>query len=47
VVAVGDDERAARVVIALEPGEAQLQAWLAGPEGLMQSPYYVEIHKID
>jgi arylsulfatase A-like enzyme len=47
VVAVGDVEQAARLAIVLQCGEARLRAWFAGPNGLMQSPYYVEIQRID
>ena len=46
-VAIGDDHQAARLSLRLGAGETQLRAWFAGSNGLMQSPYYVEIRHID
>jgi len=46
-VSVDGGERAATICLELPAGEAQLRAWFAGADGLMQSPYYVEVRRID
>jgi arylsulfatase A-like enzyme len=44
--ALADCDTAARVVLALPAGPAKLRAWLEGPGGLMQSPYYIEVRRL-
>ena len=46
-ISVDGAEQAARISVALRAGEAQLRAWFTGADGLMQSPYYVEVRRID
>ena len=47
VVAVADGQPSARLALTLEAGEMPLRAWFTGPGGLKQSPYYVQIRRID
>ncbi len=47
VIAIGEGDQAARLAITLQAGETRLRAWFSGQGGLMQSPYYVQIHRID
>src|SRR6185312_648593 len=44
---VNPADAAARVELLLEAGPTRLRAWLAGAGGLMQSPYYVEVRRLD
>jgi hypothetical protein len=40
---VGEGQSAAVLTVRLAAGSRHLRAWFAGPSGLMQSPYYVEV----
>ncbi|MFI4934346.1 MAG: arylsulfatase [Caulobacterales bacterium] len=44
---VTDGETAARIRLALQPGETRVRAWFSGANGLMQSPYYVEVRRLE
>jgi arylsulfatase A-like enzyme len=43
---VGEGESAAVLTVRLAAGNHHLRAWFAGPSGLMQSPYYVEVRRL-
>jgi hypothetical protein len=44
---VADGESAVRLRTELERGGQRLRAWFVGADGLMQSPYYVEVRRLD
>ncbi len=44
-VSVTDADTAAVLCLDLSAGAHRLRAWFTGPDGLMQSPYYVEIRR--
>ena len=45
-IPVGANDVAAILSVALERGPRHLRCWLAGPGGLKQSPYYVDVRRI-
>jgi arylsulfatase A-like enzyme len=44
---VAGGEGAVRMRTELEPGGQRLRAWFAGADGLIQSPYYVEVRRVE
>jgi len=47
IALVSDGQPSVRLAITLPAGETQLRAWFQNPDGLRQSPYYIEIRQVD